>query len=54
MAKQAAFTVEVEQDLREASDPTVTRISNEEFAAGWKSKRAALAWHAGGPQGLQG
>ena len=38
----AWFRCEVERALREADDPTVMRISNEEIKANWSRQRAEL------------
>jgi predicted transcriptional regulator len=48
----AWFRAEVEQGLREADDPTVKRIPNEEVEASWERKRAELIRRIGG-QGLE-
>jgi hypothetical protein len=39
----AWFRTEVEQGMREADDPAVTRIPHEEIAANWRRQRAELA-----------
>lgn len=42
---------EIEQGVREADDPNVTRIPDEEVAAGWRRQRAELMKRAGGQSG---
>ncbi len=46
----AWFRAEVEQALREADDPTVRRIPNEEVEASWKRQRAELLRLIGVPE----
>ena len=48
----AWFRAEVEQALREADNPTVRRIPNEEVEASWERKRAELVRRIGG-RGLE-
>jgi predicted transcriptional regulator len=40
------FRAEVEQAVREADDPSVARLSNDEVAADWRELRAALVARA--------
>lgn len=49
-AHDAWFRAEVEQAMREADDPTVTRIPHAEIAASWRRQRAELLRRAGEPQ----
>ena len=41
-AHDAWLLAEVEQGVREADDPAVTRVSHDEVAAKWRRQRAAL------------
>lgn len=43
----AWFRAEVEQSMREADDPNVKRIPQEEVSANWRRERAALVKRAG-------
>lgn len=52
-AHDARFRAEVEQALREADDPTVKCIPNDEVEAGWERKRAEIVRRLDGP-GLAG
>ena len=47
----AWFRAEVEQGLREADDPTVKRIANEEIRASWRRQRTELLERIAGEQG---
>lgn len=47
----AWFRAEVEQALREADDPTVKLIPNEEIRASWRRQRAELLERIAGEQG---
>jgi predicted transcriptional regulator len=42
----AWFRAEVEQGMREADDPTVTRIPHEKVAENWRRQRAELVKRA--------
>ena len=44
----AWFRGEVEQAMREADDPTVTRISHEDVQSNWRRQRAELVKRGGG------
>lgn len=44
----AWFRAEVEQGMREADDPEVRRIANEDATAGWHRQRAELVKRAAG------
>ncbi len=44
----AWFQSEIEQALREADDPAVTRISDENVRSKWHRQRAELVKHGGG------
>lgn len=43
----AWFRAEVEQGMREADDPTVKRVSQEDASASWHRQRAELMKRAG-------
>ena len=43
----AWFRAEVEQGMREADDPRVKRISQDEVASNWRRQRAELVERAG-------
>lgn len=45
------FRSQVEEGLREADDPAVRRIPNEEVASDWRRQRAELVERAGGKAG---
>jgi hypothetical protein len=44
----AWLAAEIEQAVREADDPAVTRIPHADVAANWQRQRAALVKRAGG------
>jgi hypothetical protein len=45
--QDAWFRAEVEQGMREADDPAVTRIPHEKIASNWRRQRAALVKRVG-------
>jgi len=47
----AWFRAEVEQGMREADDPSIKRIPQEEVSARWRRERAALVKCAGKREG---
>jgi hypothetical protein len=47
----AWFRAEVEQGMREADDPGVKRIPQEEASAKWRRERTALVKRAGKREG---
>lgn len=49
-AYDAWFRAEIAQALREADDPTVKRIPNDEVEASWERKRVELVRRLGGPE----
>ncbi len=44
----AWFHAEVEQGMREADDPSVKRVPQEEVSAKWRRRRAELVRQTGG------
>lgn len=44
---EAWFRGEIERGLREADDPTVQRVANEQVAADWRAQRAELQKRVG-------
>ena len=47
----AWFRAEVEQGMREADDPSIKRIPQEEVSAWWRRERAELVKRAGKREG---
>ena len=47
----AWFRAEVEQGMREADDPSIKRIPQDEVSAWWRRERAALVKRAGKREG---